>query len=89
MFDARQALAFGGTIAGELVRDQHARDIRTAREYLAEELLGSGFVAAALNQDIQDVAVLIDRPPQVVLLSIRSRILILLSNTHALDLARF
>jgi hypothetical protein len=40
MLDPRQELALGRPVAGELVRDDHARDIPQAFEQLAEEPLG-------------------------------------------------
>ncbi len=85
----RQHLPLGRAIARELVRDQHPRDVGAALEQLAEEFLGRRFVPAALDQDVEDVAVLIDSAPEIMALPVRSRILILLSNTHALDHARF
>jgi hypothetical protein len=40
MFDARQALPFGGTIAGQRSGDEHPWHLRQTREPQAEELLG-------------------------------------------------
>src|SRR5256885_12345500 len=37
---------------------------------LAKELLGGSLVPPALDQDIQDVALLIDRPPQIVMFAL-------------------
>src|SRR2546426_9137085 len=37
---------------------------------LAKELLGGSLVPTALDQDIQDVALLIDRPPQIVMFAL-------------------
>ena len=62
----RQHLLFCGTIAFELVRDDDPRNILAALEQLAEEFLGRVFVPQPLDQDIQDMTVLIHRPPQVV-----------------------
>jgi hypothetical protein len=36
-------------------------------EQLAEELFRGGFVASTLNQDIEQIAVLIDSPPKILL----------------------
>ena len=50
-------------IAAKFVGDDHARHILAAFEQLAEELLGSRFVASALHQNIEHVAILIHGPP--------------------------
>jgi hypothetical protein len=52
MFDTREHLSLRGTVALELVRDDHPWDILAALEELPKELLGRCFVAAALHQDI-------------------------------------
>ena len=70
MFDAREHLPPGGAVARQFVGDEHARDIGTAFEQLAEELEGCAFVPSALHQDIQDVPVLFDGAPQIMLLAI-------------------
>jgi hypothetical protein len=61
-------LALGGSVALEFVSNDHARHVRQALEQLAEELLRGPLVAAALPQDIENVAFLIDGPPQIVML---------------------
>lgn len=66
MLDARQDLALNGAIAGELVCDDYTRNVLAAFQEFAEELPGGSLVASALHQDIQDVPILVDRPPQVV-----------------------
>ncbi len=65
MFHARENLALSGSVARKLVGDKDAWDVRTTFEELAEERLRCSFVSSALNQNIEDVAILIDRPPQV------------------------
>ena len=65
MFRPGQYLALGSPIAFELVGHDDTRHIREALEQLAKELLGRLLVATALHQDIEDVVVLIHRPPQV------------------------
>jgi hypothetical protein len=55
-----------------LLGDAHARDVLTAFEELAEERLGRGLVATALDQDVKEIAVLIHRPPERVLLTTTS-----------------
>src|SRR5687768_11611684 len=66
----RQNFLFCGTIALELVRNDHPRDILAALEPHAEERLGGCLVAPALHQDIKHVAILIDGPPQVMALTV-------------------
>src|SRR5687768_14997990 len=63
---ARQDLPLGRPIAFELVRDDHPRHIPAALEQLAEEFLGRVLVPPTLDQDIQDMTVLIHRPPEIV-----------------------
>lgn len=69
LLHARQHVFFGGAIAPELIGDQHARDLLTPFEQLAEESFGGLLVAAPLHQTIQHVPVLIHGPPQIVLVS--------------------
>jgi hypothetical protein len=61
----RQNLPLGRAIAFEFIGDDHARDILTAFEEFTEELLGGLLIPTTLDENIQNVAVLIDRPPQV------------------------
>ena len=53
-------------VAGELVGHQHPRHVPQALEQSAEELLGGLGIPARLDQDVEYVAVLVDRAPQVV-----------------------
>jgi hypothetical protein len=59
-------LAPGGTVALELVRDDHPGNILAAPEQLAEEFLCRVLVPPTLDQDIQDITVLIPCPLQIV-----------------------
>jgi hypothetical protein len=54
------------SIAFECICDEHPWDILASLEELAEELLRRVFVTPALYQNIQDVPLLIHRPPQIV-----------------------
>ncbi|GAC1461103.1 MAG: hypothetical protein PVSMB2_22630 [Ktedonobacteraceae bacterium] len=69
MFHARQDLAFRCSIPGQFVGDDHARNIFQSFEELAKEFLCGLFVAAALHQDVQHVAILVDRSPKGMLLA--------------------
>jgi hypothetical protein len=68
VFHPWQDLALGRRIALQLIRHEHPRDILAPFEQLAEERLGSFFVASALDEDVQPSAVLLHRPPQIVAL---------------------
>src|SRR6201984_797824 len=69
VLDLGQDLAFGGGVAFELVRDNHPRSIPQALQQLAEEPRGRGCVAPALDQNVEDISVLVDRAPKIVLLA--------------------
>jgi hypothetical protein len=56
-----QHLALHRAVALEPIRNKHPRDILTAFEELAEELLGGPLVTPALHQNVEDVPVLIHR----------------------------
>jgi len=58
-------LAFGGTVALTLLRDDHPWHVLHSLEQLAKELLRSLFVLPTLPQDIEDVVILVYRAPQV------------------------
>ena len=55
-------LALGGTVALELVRNDHLGNILAALEQLAEEFLGRFLISVALDQDVQYIAILINCP---------------------------
>jgi hypothetical protein len=73
VFDPGQALPFRRAVALKRVRDDHARDRPQALEQLTKELLRRLLVAAALHQDVEDVAVLVDSAPQVMALPVQRR----------------
>jgi hypothetical protein len=62
----RQHLLLCGTVALELVRDDHLRNIPAALEQLEEEFLGRVRVPPTLHQNIEDMPILVHCPPQVV-----------------------
>ncbi len=68
--DAHQDFLLGGAIAGKFIGDDHARDIRAPFQQFSEEPLGCSFVATALYKNIEHGAVLVDGPPQIVLLAV-------------------
>jgi hypothetical protein len=65
MFDAGQDFPLRGAVALELIGYDDPGHMLASFEELAEELLRGLLVAAALHQDIEHMAVLIDRPPQI------------------------
>jgi hypothetical protein len=56
-------------VALQLVRDDHTRDVLQALQQLAEEPLGSLGASPALHENVEHVAVLVDRTPETVLLA--------------------
>ena len=62
----RQQLLCCRTIACQLIGDPYPWDVVTALEEFAQALLVSPFVPPALHQDIEQVPLLINRPPELV-----------------------
>jgi 8-hydroxy-5-deazaflavin:NADPH oxidoreductase len=58
-------LAVSDLIAGQLVGDNHPRHIPRALEQLTEKPLSRHRVALRLHQDVEHVAVLVDRAPHM------------------------
>ena len=69
MFDPGQDLPLGGGVALEFIGHDHTGNVLQALQQLLEEPLGRLRVAPALDQDVEHGAMLVDRPPQVVLLA--------------------
>ena len=69
---ARQNLPLCRAVACKLIGDDHSGDILTAFEELAEEFLRRFLVPPSLHQDIEDIAVLIHRPPEVMSFAMNS-----------------
>ena len=53
-------------VAGQLIGDQPPRRTLLALQQLAEKACGSPTVATRLDEDIDDVAILIDGTPEIV-----------------------
>jgi hypothetical protein len=66
MFDTRQHRSHGGTVAFQLIGHHHPWYTRQPFERLTEKRLSRRFVPPALDENIEDVPVLIHRPPQIV-----------------------
>jgi hypothetical protein len=69
VLDTRHDLSLSRIIAGQLVRDHYTRGDALLFEYLTPQALGCFGVAAALNQDVEYGPVLVDGPPQPMLLA--------------------
>src|SRR4051812_1688995 len=65
MFNAGHNLALRRTVASQLVGDEHTRRVAQAFQQFAEEPLGGFGIAPALHQDVEDVPILTDCPPQI------------------------
>jgi hypothetical protein len=65
MFHTREALSLRRLVAFELVRDEDPRHIRQPLQQLAEKFLCRLLMTTALDENIQDVAILIDSSPQI------------------------
>ena len=70
VFDARHNLALGRPVALELVGHEDPGDIAQPLEQFAKEALGRFAITAGLHQDVERVAVLIHRPPEIVVLAV-------------------
>ena len=65
MLHARQDFLLGGSVNLELVGDQNAGSVLQALEWFSEKALGCQAITPALHEDIDDIPLLIHRPPQV------------------------
>ncbi|MDQ1013572.1 hypothetical protein QFZ43_000121 [Streptomyces afghaniensis] len=70
VLDAGHDFSVGGAVGAEPVGDDHPRHRVRLLHQAAEEAPGRGLVPAVLHEDVQDVAVLVDGPPQVLRFSI-------------------
>src|SRR5260221_13175215 len=61
--------AVRGTVAPEAIGDEAARDPAAPLEQLAKEPRGGVAIPARLEQDVDDLAVLVDRQPEVLTLA--------------------
>lgn len=66
VFHPRQHLPLRGTIALQVIGDDHAWDMRTAVEEPAEDRLGGDPLAPSWHQDLEHGPVLVDGVPQTV-----------------------
>ena len=73
MFYAGQELSPGCPIALELIGDEPPWYIRQPFEEFAKEPFGRSLIATGLDQDIENIAMVIDRPPEVVPLAMNGQ----------------
>jgi hypothetical protein len=66
MLDTGPNRAFGRRVALQFIRDDDARHVRESFEKFFEKCLRRLLMAPALPDDIENVVVLIDSPPQVI-----------------------
>src|SRR5215218_2554124 len=69
MLDRGPHLVFRGTVAGQLVRDHDTRGPHLPLQQLAKQALGGPLVPPALDENVEHEAILVDGPPEPVLLS--------------------
>jgi hypothetical protein len=69
VLDVWQDLALGGGVAPQLVRDDHPQDVAQTAQQFVEEALGGFGITPALHEDVEHLAVLVYRTPQIVLLA--------------------
>src|SRR3954447_8582731 len=69
VLDRGHHLSLGGAVAGQLVRDHDTRGPALLFQQLAEQALGGLLVPPALDENVEPEAILVDGPPEPVLLS--------------------
>ena len=69
VLDAGHDLPLGGGVAFQLVGDQHTRRSPLLLQQLAQQAFGGLLVAPALDEDVENKALLVDRAPEPVLLA--------------------
>jgi hypothetical protein len=69
VLDTWQDLALGGGVALQLVGDDDSWNVLQTTQQLAEEAPCRLGTAPALNEDVEDVVLLVDRTPEIMLLA--------------------
>ena len=64
---ARHHLLLRCLVTAQFVGNQNSGNVRAALEEFAKEFLGGGLVSPALHEDIKNVPILVDGPPEIVL----------------------
>jgi hypothetical protein len=67
VLDAGHDLPLGGSVAAQFVGDQHTRRPQLPFQKLAEQAFSGLLVAPALDQNVENEALLVDRTPEPVL----------------------
>src|SRR5215210_1410631 len=69
MLDRGHHLALGRAVARQLVRDHDTRDPALLFQQLAQQALGGPLVPPLLDENVEHNPILVDRPPEPVLLA--------------------
>src|SRR5215204_4540298 len=69
VLDRGHHLTLGGAVTGQLVRDHDTRGPGLLFQQLAEQAFGGPLVPQALDQNVEHNPILVDGPPEPVLLS--------------------
>src|SRR5215204_5890041 len=69
VLDRGHDLTLGGAVARQLVRDHHTRGPALLFQKPPEQALGGLFVPPALDQDVEHDPILVNSPPEPVLLA--------------------
>src|ERR671929_707045 len=69
MLDPGDQFPLGRAVTGQLVRDHDTRWPHLLLQQLAKQARGGPLVSPALNQDVEHDSILVDGPPEPVLLS--------------------
>ena len=70
VFHTGQHLPFRRFIALQPISHDHPGHVRKSPEELAEESLGGFFIPPTLHENVEDGAILVRRPPEVVALAV-------------------
>ena len=65
VFDPRHDLLFGRLVAAQLIRDDHPRHVSQPLQQLTKEFLSCLLISAALDQNVEHLALLVHGSPQV------------------------
>src|SRR4051812_13295101 len=69
VLDARHDLPLGGGVAAQLVGEQHTRRLSLLLQQFAQQAFGGLLIAPALDEDVENKPLLVDRTPEPVLLA--------------------
>jgi len=70
VLNTRHDFSFRRALAPHLVGDDHARDVPQTLQQLTEEARGGFLIPVTLDQNIENIALLVDSTPKIVILAI-------------------